>query len=41
LSYERGRAVVKYDEQNVTVDKLREVINNTGLTCDMPKSGTE
>jgi mercuric transport protein len=38
VSYERGIAVVKYDDQKVTVAKLREVINNTGFTCEVPKS---
>jgi len=38
VSYERGVAVVKYDDQKVTVAKLREVINSTGFTCEAPKS---
>ena len=35
VSYERGRAVVKYDDQKVTVAKLREIINSTGMTCEV------
>lgn len=31
VSFEKGEAVVKYDDQKVTVAKLREVINNTGF----------
>jgi mercuric transport protein len=36
VNYKRGRAVVKYDDQKVTVAKLREIINSTGFTCDAP-----
>jgi copper chaperone len=38
VSFERGRAVIKYDDQKVTVAKLREVINSTGFFCDVEKS---
>lgn len=31
VSFEKGEAVVKYDDQKVTVAKLREVISNTGF----------
>ena len=31
VSYEKGEAVVKYDDQKVTVAKLHEVINKTGF----------
>ena len=31
VSYEKGEAVIKYDDQKVTVAKLREVINDTGF----------
>jgi mercuric transport protein len=31
VSFEKGEAVVKYDDQKVTVAKLREVITNTGF----------
>jgi copper chaperone len=41
VSYERGTAIVKYDDQKVTVVKLREVINNTGFTCELPKSAKD
>jgi len=35
VSFERGRAIVKYDDQKVTVARLREVINTTGMSCDV------
>jgi copper chaperone CopZ len=38
VSYERGTAVVKYDDQKVSVAKLRDVINSTGFSCEVPKS---
>jgi len=31
VSYEKGEAVIKYDDQKVTIAKLREVINSTGF----------
>src|SRR5215210_2252249 len=31
VSLEKGEAVVKYDDQQVTVAKLRQVINDTGF----------
>jgi copper chaperone len=31
VSFEKGEAVIKYDEQKVTVAKLREVISGTGF----------
>ncbi len=31
VSFEKGEAEIKYDEQKVTVAKLREVINKTGF----------
>ena len=31
VSFEKGEAVVKYDDQKVTVAKLREVISSTGF----------
>lgn len=39
VSFEKGEAVVKYDEQKVTVEKLREVINKTGFKAVEEKSG--
>lgn len=30
-SYEKGEAWIKYDDQKITVAKLREVINSTGF----------
>jgi copper chaperone len=35
VSFERGRAVIKYDDQKVTVEKLRQVIQSTGFFCDL------
>src|SRR5215213_8236164 len=37
VSFERGRAVIKYDDQKVTVEKLRAVISSTGFFCDVEK----
>lgn len=34
VNYKSGKAVIKYDDQKVTVAKLREVITNTGFSCD-------
>jgi copper chaperone CopZ len=34
VSFERGKAVIKYDAQKVTVDKLRMVIQSTGFFCE-------
>ena len=31
VSYEKGEAWIKYDDEKVTVAKLREVINSTGF----------
>lgn len=31
VSFEKGEAWIKYDDQKVTVAKLREVINSTGF----------
>ncbi len=39
VNFERGRAVIKYDDQKVTVAKLREVINSTGFFCEVEGSG--
>jgi len=33
VSFERGEAWVKYDDREVTVDRLREVINGTGFSA--------
>jgi copper chaperone len=35
VSFERGRAVVKYDDQKVAADKLREVVQSTGFFCEV------
>lgn len=37
VSYERGEAVVEYDPNVTSTDKLRAVINETGYTCELPK----
>ena len=37
VSFERGRAVIKYDDQKVTVDRLRAIIQSTGFFCDAEK----
>lgn len=34
VSFERGKAVIRYDDQKITVDKLRMVIQSTGFFCD-------
>jgi copper chaperone CopZ len=31
VSYEKGEAVIQYDDAKVTEEKLREVINGTGF----------
>jgi len=36
VSYDRSEAVVYYDPNVVTPDKLRQVINSTGYTCELP-----
>ncbi len=38
-SYEKGEAWIKYDDQKVTVAKLREVINSTGFKAGEEKKG--
>jgi len=38
VSYDRGIAIVKYDDQKVTVEQLQEVVKNTGFSCDLPSS---
>lgn len=35
VSFEQAKAIVKYDDQKVTVARLREVINSTGFSCDV------
>jgi mercuric transport protein len=41
VSYERGEAVVKYDDRKVTAARLREAINGIGYsaTAKPPKKG--
>jgi copper chaperone len=38
VSYERGTAIVKYDDQKVTVEQLQRVVKNTGFSCDLPST---
>jgi copper chaperone CopZ len=35
VSFERGRAVIKYDDRRVTIDRLRLVIQSTGFFCEL------
>jgi copper chaperone len=37
VSFERGKAVIKYDDQKITADKLRAIIQSTGFFCDAEK----
>ena len=37
VSYDKSEAVVYYDSNVVTPDKLREAINSTGYNCELPK----
>jgi mercuric ion transport protein len=37
VSYDRSEAVVDYDPNVVTTDRLRSAINSTGYTCELPK----
>jgi mercuric ion transport protein len=37
VSYDRSEAVVYYDPKMTTPDKLREAIDSTGYTCELPK----
>ncbi len=38
VSFEKGEAVIQYDDQKVTEAKLREVINGTGFKAVEEKS---
>jgi len=38
VSYEKGEARIRYDDQKVTVARLREVINGTGFRAVEEKS---
>ncbi len=31
VSFEKGEALIEYDDQKVTIAKLREIINRTGF----------
>ena len=37
VSYDRGEAVVEYNPNITTTDKLCAAINETGYTCELPK----
>ena len=37
VNYERGQAVVRYDDRKVTVARLREVIQGTGFSCEVKR----
>lgn len=41
VSFEKGEAVITYDDQKVTVEKLREVINGTGFKAVEEKASKE
>jgi mercuric ion binding protein len=38
VSFEKGEAVIQYDDEKVTEEKLREVINGTGFKVTEGKS---
>lgn len=38
VSYERGEAWIKYDDQKITLDKLREIIKSAGFGV-VPETG--
>ncbi|HKC65481.1 MAG TPA: heavy-metal-associated domain-containing protein [Pyrinomonadaceae bacterium] len=40
VSFEKGVAVVQYDDQKVSETKLREIINNTGFKVAEEKSAS-
>lgn len=35
VNFKSGKAVIKYNDQKVTISRLREVIHNTGFFCDV------
>ena len=37
VDYERGQAIVRYDDRKVTVRQLREVIQSTGFSCEVKR----
>lgn len=39
VSFDKGEAVIQYDDQKVTEAKLRDVINGTGFKAVEEKSG--
>jgi copper chaperone CopZ len=41
VSYEKGEAVIQYDDQKMTEAKLREVINGTGFKVVEEKTDTK
>ena len=38
VNFKSGKAVITYNDQKVTISRLREVINNTGFFCDVEGS---
>ena len=34
VNFKSGKAVIKYDDQKITVARLREIINSTGFSCE-------
>jgi copper chaperone CopZ len=41
VSFEKGEAWIKYDDQQTNEAKLREAINSTGFKAIEDKAGTE
>lgn len=41
VSFEKGEAIIQYDDEKVTEAKLREVINGTGFKAVEEKSATK
>ena len=39
VSFEKGEAVIKYDDRKITIVQLRRVINNTGFKAIEEKGG--
>lgn len=35
VNFKSGKAVIRYNDQKVTISRLREVIHNTGFFCDI------
>lgn len=37
VNYESGQAIVKYDDRKINLRQLREVIKNTGFSCELKR----